>query len=234
MEVKQKLPEFPRDGSIDETNGQAVFKWILNEMKTGTIGWMKFNIMSIKAQSFIPLPWHHKGRIETEALWMAHRELFTDNNEISEYIAKDDEGWKPWENFPAPEMSAYLNEELPVQRIDHVRYTRMPPKSTTVLYDPDKDLKIENIETDNLTLLMTLVMPTTKKCVAEVEGFDALELKEGVVYFLNPFRKHVLKNNSELDDSTQLDLKVKLGNQCTPFSDVLTRSYFQEIGHMHK
>jgi|TARA_B110000438_G_scaffold30499_1_gene29832 hypothetical protein len=234
MEIEQKLPKMPRDGSIDETDGQAVFNWVLNEMKAGTIGWIKFNIISIKPQSFIPLPWHHKGRIETESLWMAHRELFIDNNEVSEYIAKDDEGWRPWEMFPAPEMSAYLNEELPAEYIDHVRYTRMPPKSTTIVNEPDKDLKIENLEEAKLTLLMTLIMPNRGKSVVEVEGFDAFNLKEGVVYFLNPFRKQVLKNNAELDDSTQLEIKVRLGNQCTPFSDVITRSYFQAIGHMQE
>lgn len=234
MEIKQKLPEMPRDGSIDETDGQAVFNWVLNEMKSGTIGWLKFNLSSVKPQDFIPLPWHHQGRIETERLWMQYPHLFKDNQGILEYIAKNKKQWLPWENFPVPEMSAYIKEEFPADTINCLRYTRIPPNTTTVLYEPSKDLKFDNLDTDKLNVLMTLIMPNTEKCVAEVEGFDALYLQEGAIYFLNPFRKQSLKYNSNTDHSTQIDIEIQLGEQCTLFSDVITRSYFQEIGHMQK
>jgi len=234
MEVTNKLPEMPRDGSIDETDGQAVFNWVLNEMRAGTIGWLKFNLISIKSRSFVPLPWHHQGRIETERLHLEFPDLYKDNQGISEYIAKDEEGWKPWDDFPAPQMSAYLNTEIPSDTINRARYTRIPPNTTTVLHEPSKDLKFENLETDIIKILMTLVMPNTKKCVLEVDGFDAVNLQEGIIYFLNPFRKQSLKNTSDLDYSTQLDIELKLGKQCSPFSDVITRSYFQAIGHMQK
>lgn len=234
MEIEQKLPEMPRDGSIDETDGQAVFNWILNEMKAGTMGWLPFNLITIKPADFIPLPWHHAGRIETERLFLLFPHLFKDNQGISEYIAKNEKSWLPWDNFPAAEMSAYLNEEFPADTINGLRYTRIPPNTTAMLYEPSKDLKFENLETDNLTILMTLITPNTKKCMLEVDGFDAIPLQEGVSYFLNPFRKQSLRNDSDLDYSTQVDIEVKLGKQCTPFSDVITRSYFQAIGHMQK
>ena len=236
-DIEWKMPLMTNDGSIHETDGQAVTGWMLNEMQQGRIGWIQFNLMTIKPPTYTPMPWTHQSRVETETLWANHKELFKETTKgVYEYKVKDKEGWKPWEDFPAPQMSAYwVGDDFPCTRLSTGRYERTEPNSSTEVYDLNinENPDIANMATYQFPLLMPLITPGNK-CHAIIEDFGTLKLHEGYTYLLNPWRKMMLVNTSENESAVQFYAQVLLGNEAVPFSDVITRSYFQAIGHMHK
>lgn len=229
------LPKYGDDVYINETDGQAVMGWVLNEMQQGRIGWIQFNLMTIKPSSYTPMAWTHQSRVETESLW--DRAFYKKIKEgVFEYVAKNKDGWLPWEGFPAPVMSAsWVGDDFPCSHIINGRYERIEPNSSTEPQDPNINENPNTIEAEkyNFPILTSLIAPGSK-CHVVVEDFGTLKLHEGYMYLINPWRKRMLINVSETDSATQFHAQVVLGRETIPFSDVITRSYFQAIGQLQR
>jgi hypothetical protein len=234
-DIEWEIPVMPRDGSINETDGKAVMSWILNEMQQGRLGWLALNLMTIKPAGYTPLAWQHESRTETESLLEGNHYKEVSKG-VHEYEAKDKKGWKPWEYFPAPTMSQFwVGGDFPCTRLTTGRYERIEPNSSTEPLNPNinENTDIVKPELYAFPILMSLIAPGSK-CHVVVEDFGTLKLHEGYMYLINPWRKRMLTNVSETESATQFHGQVLLGKEVVPFSDVITRSYFQEIGHMQR
>jgi len=244
-----KLPKFP--DNIDETNGDEVTKWILEQMKEGNMGWIEINLMNVKGGDFIPIAWHHMGQIETQV--MTHREFYTkfenpgyinaygctlygEDNDRTNLVesATGEFGWVPEVHDEANNIASFYDVHFPCSTYKTIRFIKIEPNGSLPVHcdniNDDKD-KILNPIKDIFPILVSMREPG-KKCHTVVEGFGIVPIKEGRTYLLNPYRKHVVVNTSDTEECVRLRTQAIPGKRFGEFVNCITRTYFELEGRL--
>ena len=246
------LPKFPNN--IDETDADAVVKWILEEMKAGNFGWIELNLMNVKGGQFIPIAWHHMGQIETQVI--EHRNFYTQYKKPSHVNAygctlfgKDDDrtnlsedpdekgDWVKEVDAETPNITAWWEDDFPIANYKKIRFVKLEANGSVAPHNDninkDKD-KILNPIRDIFPILLSMKEPGGRKCHTVVEDFGTVPIKEGKIYLINPYRKHVMVNTSETDSCVHMNIQGIPGQRYGEFINCITRTYFELEGRLGK
>ena len=254
LEHKDKtweLPKFP--DTIDETDAIAVTKWILTEMYNGNMGWIEINLMNVKGGEFMPFAWHHMGQIETQTvdlnnLYTKYQNpshegaygctLFGKNGDRTDLKEDPDvKGEFSKEMMDTvPNITAWWDGDFPAGWYNKIRFVKLDPKGSVGPHSDninhDKE-EILNEKTSIWPILVSLKEPG-KKCHTVVEGFGTIPIREGRMYIVNPYRKHVMVNTSETEPCVHMNVQATFGWRFEEFTDCLCRSFFEIEGRLGK
>jgi len=238
LEHKDKtweLPKFP-DG-MDETNGDEVTNWILEEMKAGNIGWIELNLMNVKGGDFIPIAWHHMGQIETQSLTL--KNFYTKDPENNERcLLHNENDWIKENNLNEEigNIHAYWQNDFCGSNFKNIEFIKIPSRGSMGIHcdniNDDKDKILLPVK--DIFPLTTSMKEPSKNCHIIVEGFGRVPIKEGRTYLINPYRKKVVVNTSDTEEAIHTQVQVIPGTKFGEFVNCLTRSYFEFEGRMGK
>ena len=233
LEHKNKtweLPNFP--DKLDEKDADQVVPWILEQMKAGTIGWQEMNMLNVKGGEFVPIGWHHMGQIELERL---NNSKYYPNNKCVLCI---DDKWTGDDEIKerTPSIRSFFIVDFFATNFKLIEFEQIPPGGVKEIHcdntNEDQEKILSPIK-DRFPLTMSMKEPS-KKCDIIVEGFGKVPMKEGKIYFINPYRKKVVVNTSDTETAVHCNIQCIPGTKFGEFVNCITRSYFELEGRMGK